>query len=99
MLFHVKQASLCTITIATKWHLELSSLDVDSQTQWKSNAISNAITRQVKANQRHRFNHAHRPRQTGSSIVSSLGRYRHQKVRTCLPLQDLPGSRSAPSEA
>lgn len=71
MLFHVKQASLCTAMMTTKHHLELLPLDMDMPTRWKSNAISNAVTGQTKANQRHRFNRPRRPRQTNATSHSA----------------------------
>ena len=71
MLFHVKQASLCTAMMTTKRHLELLPLDKDMPTRWKSNAISNAVTGQTKANQRHRFNQPRRPRQAYATSHSA----------------------------
>ena len=71
MLFHVKQASLCTAMMTTKHHLELLPLDMDMPTRWKSKAISNAVTGQTKANQRHRFNQPRRPRQANATSHSA----------------------------
>ena len=71
MLFHVKQASLCTTMMTTRHHLELLPLDMDMPTRWKSNAISNAVTGRTKANQRHRFNRPRRPWQANATSHSA----------------------------
>ena len=71
MLFHVKQASLCTTMMTTRHHLELLPLNMDMPTRWKSNAISNAATGRTKANQRHRFNRPRRPWQANATSHST----------------------------
>lgn len=57
--------------MTTKRHLELLPFDMDMPTRWKSNAISNAVTGQTKANQRHRFNQPRRPRQANATSHSA----------------------------
>ena len=74
-MFHVKQASLCTATINNQATPRTLAARRGHASSVEEQHISSAVTRQTKANQRHKFNQPLKPRDrpTAASYSASEG--------------------------